>query len=65
MKFGLVKVGHGRGMRVRGRGASLKPLFNIGKIGILSPVGTNKECVAHMYQQLTTWVRRCIIFGAI
>lgn len=51
MKFGLVKVGHGRGMRVRGRGASLKPLFNIGEIGMLSSVGTDKEGVAHMYQQ--------------
>jgi len=30
MRFGLVKVGHGRGMRVRGRGAQLKPLGKLG-----------------------------------
>lgn len=65
MRFGLVKVGHGQGMRVRGRGASLKHLFNIGEIVMLSPVGTDKEGVVHMYQQLTTWVSICIIFGAI
>ena len=50
MRFGLVKVGHGQGMRVRGRGTQLKPLFNIGKIGVLSLVGTGKEGVAHVYQ---------------